>query len=76
MQDIMGGINLNLNEVIEQEQLEADRKKLKGKPMTLDDIKWKFIEKLIMQSKDKKINNEDMTLIYKYTEFLKKGLGL
>ena len=76
MQDIMGGINLNLNEIIEQEQLEADRKKLKGKLMTLDDIKWKFIEELIMQSKDKKIDNDTMTLIYKYTEFLKKGLGL
>ena len=72
----MGGINLNLNEVIEQEQLEADRKKLKGKPMTLDDIKWKFIEELIMQSKDKKISNKDITLIYKYTERIKKELGL
>lgn len=72
----MGGINLNLNEVIEQEQLEADRKKLKGKLMTLDDIKWKFIEELIMQSKDKKISNKDMTLIYKYTERIKKELEI
>lgn len=76
MQDIMGGINLNLNEVIEQEQLEADRKKLMNESMTLDDIKWKFIEELIIQSEDKKISNKDMTLIYKYTEKIKKELGL
>lgn len=76
MQDIMGGINLNLNEIIEQEQLEADRKKLMNESMTLDDIKWKFIEELIMQSKDKKISNKDMTLIYKYTEKIKKELEI
>lgn len=76
MQDIMGGINLNLNEVIEQEQLEADRKKLMNESMTLDDIKWKFIEELVIQSKDKKISNEDMTLIYKYTERIKKELEI
>ena len=76
MQDIMGGINLNLNEVIEQEQLEADRKKLMNESMILDDIKWKFIEELVIQSKDKKISNEDMTLIQKYTEKIKKEFRL
>lgn len=76
MQDIMGGINLNLNEVIEQEQLEADRKKLMNESMTLDDIKWKFIKELIIQSKDKKISDKDTTLIYKYTERIKKEIEI
>ena len=67
---------MNLNEVIEQEQLETDRRKLMNEQMKIDDIKWKFIEELIMQSKDKKISNEDMALIYKYTERIKKELGL
>lgn len=66
---------MNLNEVIEQEQLEKDRGKLM-KQKTIDDIRWDFITDIIMQSKDKKISDHDMTLVYKYTEFLKKELGL
>ena len=67
---------MSLNEAIEQEQLEIDRTKLINEQVKIDDIKWKFIEEMIMQSKDKKISNEDMTLIYKYTEKIKKELGL
>lgn len=66
---------MNLNEVIEQEQLEKDRRKLM-KQKTIDDIRWDFITDIIMQSKDKEISDHDLTLVYKYTERIKKELGL
>ncbi len=67
---------MNMNEVIEQEQLERDRKKLVNKGKDINDIKWEFIEEVIMSSKDKKISENDISLIYKYTEKIKKELGL
>lgn len=66
---------MNLNEAIEQEQLEHDRRKLM-RQKTIDDVKWDFITDTIMQNSDKKISDHDMTLIYKYTERIKKELGL
>lgn len=67
---------MNINEVIEMEQLERDRKKLVNKGKDINDIKWEFIEEVIMKSKDKKISESDISLIYKYTEKIKKELGL
>ena len=49
---------MNLNEAIEKEQLEKDRKKL------------------VNRSKDKKISENDISLIYKYTEKIKKEFGI
>jgi len=67
---------MNINEVIEMEQLERDRKKLVNKGKDINDIKWEFIKEVIMKSKDKKISESDISLIYKYTEKIKKELGL
>ena len=67
---------MNINEVIEMEQLERDRKKLVNKGKDINDIKWEFIEEVIMKSKNKKISKNDISLIYKYTEKIKKELGL
>lgn len=67
---------MNINEVIEMEQLERDRKKLVNKGKDINDIKWEFIEEVIMKSKDKKISESDISLIYKYTEKIKRELGL
>jgi len=67
---------MNINEVIEMEQLERDRKKLVNKGKDINDIKWEFIEEVIMKSKDKKISESDISLIYKYTERIKRELGL
>ena len=67
---------MNINEVIEMEQLERDRKKLVNKGKDINDIKWEFIEEVIMKSKDKKISKNDISLIYKYTEKIKMELGL
>ena len=67
---------MNINEVIEMEQLERDRKKLVNKGKDINDIKWEFIEEVIMKSKDRKISESDISLIYKYTEKIKKELGL
>lgn len=67
---------MNINEMIEQEQLERDRKKLVNKGKDINDIKWEFIEEVIMQSKDKKISESDISLIYKYTEKIKKEFRL
>lgn len=69
-------VNMNINEVIEMEQLERDRKKLVNKGKDINDIKWEFIEEVIMKSKDKKISESDISLIYKYTEKIKRELGL
>ena len=65
-----------MNEVIEQEQLEKDRSALANRGKNIDDVKWDFIEEVIMNSKDKKINENDISLIYKYTEKIKRELGL
>ena len=67
---------MNINEVIEMEQLERDRKKLVNKGKDINDIKWEFIEEVIMKSKDKKINESDISLIYRFAEKIKKELGL
>lgn len=67
---------MNMNEMIEQEQLERDRKKLVNKGKDINDIKWEFIEEVIMKSKDKKISESDISLIYKYTEKIKKEFRL
>ena len=67
---------MNINEVIEMEQLERDRKKLVNKGKDINDIKWEFIKEVIMKSKDKKISESDISLIYKYTEKIKRELGL
>ena len=67
---------MNINEAIEMEQLERDRKKLVNKGKDINDIKWEFIEEVIMSSKDKKISKNDISLIYKYTERIKKELGI
>lgn len=67
---------MNINEVIEMEQLERDRKKLVNKGKDINDIKWEFIEEVIMKSKDKKISESDISLISKYTEKIKRELGL
>lgn len=67
---------MNMNEAIEMEQLERDRKKLVNRGKDINDIKWEFIEEVIMSSKDKKISKNDISLIYKYTEKIKKELGL
>ena len=69
-------VNMNINEVIEMEQLERDRKKLVNKGKDINDIKWEFIEEVIMKSKDKKINESDISLIYRFAEKIKKELGL
>jgi hypothetical protein len=47
---------MNINEAIEMEQLERDRKKLVNKGKDINDIKWEFIKEVIMSSKDKKIS--------------------
>jgi len=67
---------MNINETIEMEQLERDRKKLVNRGKDINDIKWEFIEEIIMSSKDKKISKNDISLVYKYTEKIKKELGL
>ena len=43
---------MNMNEVIEQEQLERDRKKLVNKGKDINDIKWEFIERSLTHSRD------------------------
>lgn len=63
-------------DAIEMEQPEKDRKKLVNKGKDINDIKWEFIEEIIMSSNDKKISESDIILIYKYTEKIKKELGL
>lgn len=67
--------NINLQEIIEKEQLENDRNKLINKK-DINDVKWRFIEELIIGSKDKKINEHDISLINKYTEKIKKEFRL
>ena len=70
---------MNLNDVVEMEQLEKDRRNLantQNKQKSIDDIRWEFIADLILKSDDKKISDNDISLIYKYTEKIKKGLGL
>lgn len=69
-------MNINMSEAIEQEQLERDRKVLVNRGKDINDIKWEFIEEVIMSSKDKKISENDISLIYKYNEKIKKELGL
>ena len=63
-------------DAIEMEQPEKDREKLVNKGKDINDIKWEFIEEIIMSSNDKKISESDIILIYKYTEKIKKELGL